>query len=656
MTHGSSKYLELLSQRYPTRETVVEAIAMRRATLELPKPTEHFVSDLHGEFTAFTHVLRNASGTIRRYIGELFPKLPQKEQDGLATLIYYPREKMEDLRASLAGDYEERLKEQLFQMILVAKRVASKYDHDHLQSFFPGPYEKLLDTLLLEERAARHKRHYVDAILDALMEMGALEQVVEDVADVTVAFAVEHLHVLGDIYDRGDGAHRIMDFLAAHPRVDIQWGNHDIAWIGAALGSRPLMMSVIRIALRYNAVETIEEAYGISLLPLLRYAEEHVAAGEAFIPKVEEADPSRRMILTRAHKLAALLQFKTEAEVIARNPLFDMDERILLDRVSADGKWVQVEGVDYPLREDLGVDPQDPLTITPEEEGILEELSKAFQRAEKLQRHIRFLIDRGGMYKVINDNLLFHGCIPLNGDGSFKETHFLGENLSGRALLDELDRQVRRARYAEKTGDRQRALDILFYLWCGQDSPLFGKERITTFERYYIEDKNTHRERKNPYYSLREKEEVTLSILRAFGLNSERSLLINGHTPVKKPSGESPIKGGGHLVVIDGGFAPAYRKTTGTAGYTLISNSYGILMAAHKPITQEEALIRENFDITSELEYVMKYKKRRRRWDTDEGRAIQGEIEDLTALFEAYDQGILAEGGNQGPGRGIFPR
>lgn len=637
MTHLTSfeeKYFSLLQNRYPGRHDALAQVLLLESTLELPKPTEHFVSDLHGEYIAFTHVLRNASGVLRRYIDELFPEMSEADKNLLATILYYPEKKLADLKEKLPDeDYNRILKETLTNLIVVAKRVATKYDHEQIESTLPPSRKKILNLLLLEDSASRHKKSYVTSLYDNMIALGEAEYYIKDLADLSVRYVVETVHIIGDIYDRGEDAEKIMDQISKDDRVDIQWGNHDIAWIGAASGNFALAANVIRIALRYNVLSTIEDGYGINLLPLLRYAE-HYTAKEPFYTKNPGPDEHINESVAKLHKAIAILQFKAEGQLIRRHPAYQMDGMLHLENLDLKNETVNVEGKDYPLLDGdfPTVDPRDPYAFTKEEADVAERIRQSFLTSEKLQSHIRTMIEKGGMYKIQNGNLLFHGCIPMKEDGEFESVDLLGKPMEGRELLDSIDEKVRRGFYKRQEDD----VDFLFYLWCGKHSPLFGKERITTFERYFIAEEETHVEHKNPYYLLREREDAADRILSAFGIRDARRKIINGHTPVKKRKGENPVKAGGKVVVIDGGFAHAYRKTTGTAGYTLISNSYGILLATHEPIQHEDTYIRENIDMTSSLEFITKYDARRLVKDTDEGERAMDTIADLKKLADSY--------------------
>lgn len=641
---SNMKYYRLLAKQYPDRKQALGEAVLSEGALLLPKPTEHFVSDLHGEFRPFAHVIRNASGVLRRYIDELFPQKSEEEKRRLATILYYPKAKLRALEGEMERSaYEALLLETLGDMILVAKRVAAKYDHRKIARAFRPNRAEVLDILLLEEPSFRHKEQYVHRVYEYIVRTGEAEGYIRALADLCVHFAIETLHVIGDIYDRGEGAEKIVDTLMHHPNVDIQWGNHDIAWIGAAAGNFPLLANVVRIALRYNVLSTLEDGYGINLLPLFNYAKQY-APTAPFYPRNPAPEAERNETIARLHKAISVLQFKAEGRLIRRHPEYEMDDMLHLHRMDLKKKTVTVGDVTYPLRDDdfPTVDPADPYAFTREEEEVVERLRASFMGSEKLKRHIRFIVDRGGMYKICNGNLLFHGCIPLDEAGNFRMTRFMGRPLAGKALLDALDDAVRIGVFGHGAA-QQEAADLMLYLWCGTDSPLFGKNRITTFERYFIEDPETHYEKKNPYFRLREDADTAEKILHAFGLDDPRAKIINGHTPVKRAKGEHPVKANGKVIVIDGGFARAYQKTTGTSGYTLISNSYGILLAAHAPLANEADLIEENVDITSSMEFVLEYDERRLLEDSDAGDALKEKIRDLYTLAELYRTGKLRE-------------
>lgn len=635
-------YYRLLAEKYPSRDRALAEALLLESGLNLPKPTEHFVSDLHGEYRAFTHVIRNASGLLRRYIDELFPKKSEAEKKRLATILYYPEEKLRLLKEALAPDeYDALLKTTLADLIVVAKRVAAKYDHDQIEATFPEDRKKILNLLLLEEAGLRHKAGYVKTLHEKIVAYGEGETYIRDLADLSVRYAVDTLHVIGDIYDRGEEAEKIMDYLIASPKVDIQWGNHDIAWIGACAGNFALIATVLRIALRYNVLHTIEDGYGINLLPLVRYAKKYKATAP-FYPKNPDPHAAQNESLAKLHKAMAILQFKAEGQLIAKHPEYGMSDMALLHRMDLESGTVEVGGKTYPLLDTdfPTVDPADPYAFTDEEQEVVDRLTESFTGCERLKKHIRFMIESGSMYLIRNDNLLFHGCLPTDEAGNFAPTSVLGKPLAGRALLDAFDGAVRDSFFAR--GEKQKeAADLMFYLWCGEASPLFGKARITTFERYFIADEATHVEEKNPYYRLREEADFAEKILRAFHIDPDLGKIINGHTPVKRKKGEEPVKAEGKVLVIDGGFAHAYRKTTGTAGYTLISNSYGILLATHSPMKDEARRIADDIDITSSLAFVTEYKKRRPVKDTDGGKQAAETIEELLTLAKLYETGEI---------------
>ncbi|MDO5038006.1 MAG: fructose-bisphosphatase class III [Tissierellia bacterium] len=646
LNNKSLAYYKLLSEKYPTSLAAKNKIISLSAELTLPKTTEHFVSDLHGEFNSFSHVIRNASGVLRRYIKELFPHRSPSDRQDLATLVYYPEEKLDLLEAYLSPqNFRAFLYQRLQDVTLLLKRTAAKCDHQLIEESFPKDQASLLSSLILEDPKSRHKGPYMEAILKGLVDTGLAKTYILTLCQLVNRFAVQDLHVIGDIFDRGPEAEKIMDFLMAHPRVDVQWGNHDILWIGAASGSYALMLNALRIALRYDVMDTLEDGYGINLVPLFQFAQANYKPSKPFAPKVKRTKKEDSSLQSQVHKAVSLMQFKAEGQAILRNPAFKMEKDLFLDKINFDEGTVLYDGQVYPLLDwDFPtLDPKNPYAFSPQEEKILRQLSRSFLTSDRLQSHIQFLMDQGGMYKLSNENLLFHGCIPLNEDFSLKDTTFTGKKRQGRALLDWLNRVVSRAFYDKNRQGYSKDLDILYYLWAGSDSPLSGKDRVTTFARYLIADKKTHKETKNPYYQGRKDPAVAQAILEDFGLDAPSGRIINGHTPVKRKEGESPILAGGKVLVIDGGFAPLYHETTGTAGYTLISNSYGLLLATHKPIPQEDDLIKDNRDIVSQLEFVEKYPQRRLIRDSHQGQKMAQEIEDLKILCQLFEEGWLKE-------------
>lgn len=638
------KYLRLLSKTYKNKNAVISKIINLKSVLYMPKATEHFVSDIHGEYEAFYHVINNASGVIRNYIIELFDdEMNEYEKRELATIIYYPEVKLSKLEK--AGKIDNKwLNNTLRRLIELTRRVGSKYNRKKIVEAFPEDISFILQELIFESPENRHKQQYYNTIFSEIINMNTYKVYIIELANLIKRFAVEHLHVIGDIYDRGDQAEKVMDFLVKHHNADVQLGNHDIVWYGAYTGSEALLANAIRIAVRYNNLTTLEDGYGINLLPLITFAFNTYKDDPCirFIPK-GHTNEAEKNILSKIHKAIAIIQFKAEAKIIDRHPEFKMGHRNLIKNLSKDFKTVNMYGKEYDMLDSNFPTLMNGIDYTPEEKIVIEKLMDSFKNSTRLSEHMKFLAEKGELYKIFNDNLLFHGCIPLDEGGSFKKTTFMGSELSGKKLMDVLNNTVNKAFYTNKEKDSIYYNDILWYLWCGEDSPLFGKTKMTTFERYFIEDKSTHIEPKNYYYDYRDDEVVMQSILDEFGIKSKIGKIINGHVPVKVTAGENPVKAGGRLIAIDGGFSEAYQSTTGIAGYTLISNSYGLLLAIHEPLRPIDEVIENNFDITSKTEYALKYKNRRRVTSTDLGKILKERINDLNDLLEAYKNGQLKE-------------
>lgn len=643
------RYLERLGELYPTIGKASTEIINLQSILNLPKGTEHFLSDLHGEYDAFSHVLRNGSGAVRKKIDEVFGHtLSNSDKRSMATLIYYPKEKMEIIRKQ-EEDMENWYKITLYRLIEVCKRTASKYTRSKVRKALPADYAYVIEELITEKAEVLDKEAYYDAIVNTIIEIGRAENFIIALAELIQRLVVDHLHILGDIYDRGPGPHFIMDRLMEYHSLDIQWGNHDVVWMGAAVGQKACIATVVRNSIRYGNLDILEDGYGINMMPLATFAME-VYKGDpckAFELKnsasytVTEEELGRKM-----HKAIAILQFKLEGQLLKKNPDFQMEDRCLLHRIDPEkGTVTLADGQEYPLLDTCfpTIDWEHPYDLTQEEKDVMERLDSAFRNCEKLQKHVRFLLDKGGLYKVYNGNLLFHGSIPLNEDGSLKEVNIYGEVYKGKKLYDVLEAYVRRAFYSVDQTEQERSRDILWYIWAGPNSPLFGKDKMSTFERYLIADEETHKEKKNAYYRLLEREDVVISMLEEFGLDPREGHIINGHVPVHQSDGESPVKCNGKVIVIDGGFSKAYRKVTGIAGYTLIYNSYGLSLSAHEPFTSAEAAVLQENDIVSNKVAVSSTSRRRLVGDTDTGAALKERIAELRRLLEAYRQGMIKE-------------
>uniref|UniRef100_UPI0028EC184E fructose-1,6-bisphosphatase n=1 Tax=uncultured Clostridium sp. TaxID=59620 RepID=UPI0028EC184E len=575
------RYLKLLGTKYPTISSASSEIINLQAILNLPKGTEHFISDIHGEYESFTHMLKNASGVIKRKLDDIFgTSLMERDKSSLATLIYYPEEKIELLKQK-ESNLEEWYKVTLYRLIQVCKSVSSKYTRSKVRKALPKDFAYIIEELLNEQGDRINKQEYYTGIINTIIEIGCANSFIIAISKVIQRLVVDRLHVIGDIYDRGPGAEIVMDALMDHHSIDFQWGNHDILWMGAASGSRACVANVLRISLRYANLSTLEDGYGINLLPLATFAMDAYNNDpcECFTPRTLDKDISEsdKYLYSQMHKAITVIQFKLEGKKIKRRPEFEMDYMLLLDKMDLEEGTVEINEKKYKLKDTNfpTIDPSDPYKLTEEEEELINKLTKSFVNSEKLQKHIRFMYSKGNLYLVYNSNLLYHGCIPLNEDGSFKKLVIDGKEYSGKSLLDIFEHYAREAYfYKNDTNIKNYAMDMMWYLWCGPYSPLFGKERITTFERYFIEDKESHKENKSYYYKYRDSEELCNRIFEEFNLDPDISHIINGHIPVKTIKGESPVKGNGKLLVIDGGFCRAYQPETGIAGYTLIYNSY----------------------------------------------------------------------------------
>ena len=642
------RYLELLSRLFPSADKASAEIINLSAILNLPKGTEFFASDIHGEYEAFSHTLRNGSGSIRLKIDDVFgDSLSENEKRSLATLIYYPREKME-LVLSQVDDAEAWYAVTLQRLVAVCKRAEQKYTRSRVRKALPKDFAYIIEELMTENRHGVDKQAYYAAIVDAVIRTDRGGALVEALCLLIQRLAIERLHIVGDIYDRGPYPHIIMDALMEHHSLDIQWGNHDIVWMGASLGQRGCIAHVVRNCARYGNLSILEDAYGINVLPLASFALEAykddpcVAFGLKGNP---DLPPQELEMNVKIQKAMAIIQFKVEAQLIDENPGFGLEGRKLLDKIDYERGTVMLDGIEYELTDTVfpTVDPADPYRLTPEEEDVMQRLEQAFTGCEKLQRHMRFFLDAGSLYKICNGNLLFHACVPLNADGSLMETEVFGETYKGRALYDVMERYVRAAFDDANPELAKRGRDLLWYMWLGEGSPLFAKSKMATFELYLIAEKEARKEVKNSFYSYLDDERVMGGIFEDFGMDPETSRIVCGHVPVKVKDGEDPVKCGGRVLTIDGGFSKAYQPTTGIAGYTLISNSYGFVLAAHEPLESMRAAVVNELDIHSSRKVVELVDKRTLVADTDNGSVLKQQIADLEELLEAYRCGILAE-------------
>ncbi|MBE6007902.1 MAG: fructose-1,6-bisphosphatase [Lachnospiraceae bacterium] len=644
-------YLKLLAKQYPNINTASSEIINLQAILNLPKGTEHFLSDIHGEYEAFSHVLRNASGVIKNQIDAIFGgSLTDEEKKELATLIYYPEQKLE-LIAEKEENMDEWLKTTLKRLVYICKVMSSKYTRSKVRKALPKEFAYIIEELLHEDGNIAAKELYYSEIIESIIRLYQADRFITAIAHLIQRLAIDRLHVIGDVYDRGPNAAKVMDIISKYHSVDIQWGNHDISWMGAAAGCQALICNVLRIQARYANLDTIEEDYGINLIPLATFAMDTYADDpcERFIPKnaVElELDEKEKMLLAKMHKAITVMQFKYEAQIIRRNPQFKMEGRLLFDKINYEKGTIDLYGEEYPMN-DIHfptVDPEDPFELTDGEKLVMDKIKSSFVNSDKLQEHTRFLFSKGSVYTVYNSNLLFHGGVPMNEDGSLKEVEFMGEKYKGREYFDAVERAIRQGYFNKPHTDvKRRCMDIIWYMWCGEDSPLFGKQRMTTFEQYFVSDKKAHHEEKNPYYHLRNDENVCKGVLEAFGLDPEAGHIVNGHVPVKVKKGETPIKANGKLFVIDGGFSRAYQGETGIAGYTLIYNSHGLVLVSHEPFESTESAIAKETDIHSSTVALQYTNDRIRVKDTDNGKQLKKEIADLELLLRAYREGIIKE-------------
>lgn len=648
MKELEARYLERLSQLYPTIAKASTEIINLQAILNLPKGTEHFLTDIHGEHEAFSHVLKNGSGSVRRKIDDVFGNtMSSRDKQSLATLIYYPKEKMDRIKQE-EDNMEDWYKITLYRLIEVCKRTASKYTRSKVRKALPPDFAYVIEELITEKSEITDKESYYNSIVTTIIRIGRAEKFIVALSELIQRLTVDHLHIVGDIYDRGPGPHIIMEKLIKYHSVDIQWGNHDVLWMGAAAGQRGCIANVIRICARYGNLDILEDGYGINLLPLATFAMNTYGDDPCtcFRLKGEPEYSEGEMLLdVKMHKAISIIQFKVEGQIIRKNPGFKLNSRNLLHHINFETGMIEIDGKEYQML-DMNfptIDPKKPYTLTREEEDIMERLQKAFIHCEKLQRHMRFLLNKGGLYKVYNNNLLYHGCVPLTENGELKSVRVYGHSYKGKGLYEAMESYVRKGFYALDPREKERGRDLMWYIWLGEGSPLFGKDKMATFERYFLAEKETHKEKKNPYYSMLENEEVVDKILAEFGLPPEGTHIINGHVPVKSKNGENPIKCGGKVLVIDGGFSKAYQKETGIAGYTLIYNSYGLILAAHEPFESTESAIEKESDIHSDSIIVKRVVQRKLVGDTDIGRELKEQIADLEMLLEAYRSGRITE-------------
>lgn len=657
----NEKYLELLGKTYKNIQEVSEEIINLQAILNLPKGTELFLSDIHGEYEAFIHILNNGSGIIKNKIEDIYKdSITEKDRKELATVIYYPEEKLNLVKKEVRknnknieeaqSEINEWYKIMLYRLIEVSRAVSSKYTRSKVRKALPKGFDYIIDELLHSQGEDRNKENYYKQIIESIIDLNRADAFIIAISNLIKRMAIDHLHIIGDIYDRGPGAPIIMDKLMEFHSLDIQWGNHDILWMGAASGNEACIANVIRICSRYDNLATLEEGYGINIRPLSMFAVKTYANDDCknFLPKAKEVSRysnSDKIIISKIHKAISVIQFKLEGNLIKKHPEYKMKDRLFLDKINYEKGTVLINGKEYVMNDKNfpTIDPKNPYKLSIEEAEIVERLKNSFLHSEKLNAHINFLYSKGHMYQNFNQNVLFHGCIPMLENGEFEQVEILGKKFKGKELMDHIENVAHKAFYGDSKGINQEAIDYMWYFWCGPKSPLFGKDKAATFERYFLAEKELHKENKNPYYSKVDDEKICNKILENFGADIEEGHIINGHIPVKVKDGESPVRAKGKLIVIDGGFSKAYQPTTGIAGYTLTYNSNGLVLAVNEPFESKQKAIEEGSDIKSEIILQENVKMRKRVKDTDIGTRLCKEIDELKMLLSAYREGILKE-------------
>ncbi|PLX22693.1 MAG: class 3 fructose-bisphosphatase [Salinivirgaceae bacterium] len=652
LTKDEVAYYKLLARSYPTIQAASTEIINLSAILNLPKGTEHFMSDIHGEYESFIHIVNNASGVVKRKINDVFgDTISQKDKAELGTLIFYPKDKIKQIRHDIEDELHDWYKVTLFRLVEVCRNASTKYTRSKVRKALPKDFAYVIEELLHEQENAPNKQEYYNGIIDTIIRINRADNFIVAISNLIRKLVIDHLHIVGDIFDRGPEPDRVINTLMSFKDVDIQWGNHDILWMGAAMGCQGCISNVLRISARYENLPIIEENYGINLMPLATFAMETYAKDQCliFTPKEEaqtDISKQQKLLIRQMHKAISVIQFKIEGALIDRNPWYKMEDRKLLHKIDFEKGTVELDGETYQLKDFSfpTIDPKDPYKLTSDEEKVMQRLQNSFMNSEKLQKHLHYLYEIGSMYLVFNNNLLYHGCIPMTNHGEFQSMKIFDKEYKGKELVQKLESIVRKAFSNHLRGTPSSyELDFLWYLWAGPVSPLFGKKKMATFERYLIADKKSHAEEKNPYFELRDNEEACNRILADFGINPEDGHIVNGHTPVKRKKGENPVKGNGKLIVIDGGLSKPYQNITGIAGYTLIYNSYGLILAAHKPFVSRKEAIKENIDISTSQQILERNNIRKRVGDTDIGIELKEQITDLERLLEAYREGIIKE-------------
>ena len=649
MDRQNIHYYEHLSELFPSISAASSEIINLQSILQLPKGTEHFLSDVHGEYAAFSHVLRNGSGAVRKKIDDVFGhKLSATDKTALAILIYYPQKKMSLIR-KIETDMDNWYKITLYRLIEVCKMVSSKYTRSKLRKALPEDYAYVIEELITEKQEVQNKEAYYETIVNTIVELGHAEQFIVALSDLIKRLVIDHLHILGDIYDRGSAPHKIMDELCNYHSADVQWGDHDIVWMGAAAGQFACIAAVIRSSIRYGNLELLEEGYGINLLPLATLAMKAYENDpcERFVQK-DSTSTSTRMesdLVRKMHKAIAVIRFKLDGQLIQKYPEFGMENQLRLSNIDFEKGTVTIEGKEYKM-EDMNlptVDPANPYELTEEEMEVMLRLKSSFRHCEKLQKHAKFLLKNGSLYKIYNGNLLYHGCVPMNKDGEFIKVNVFGKEYSGKALFQVLESYVRKAFFEKDLAEKEKGKDMMWYLWMSPNSPIYGRNKMATFERYFVADEKLHEEKNNDYYRIIDKPEISEKILAEFGLSGKHVHIVNGHVPIRAKEGEKPVKSKGKVIMIDGGFSKTYQRKTGIAGYTLTYNSHGMTLSAHEPFVSVDEAVQKELDMVSKFRMIETAESRVTVGDTDFGKKMEQRIQDLKELIKLYQSGEMAE-------------
>lgn len=643
------RFLECLSKQYPTIDSAATEIINLQSILNLPKGTEHFLSDIHGEYKAFSHVLRNGSGAVMKKIDDVFgDTLFDDQKEDLASLIYYPLEKLQYIKTQNKAD-SSWYRTTLYRLVSVCQIVSSKYTRSKVRKAMPENFRYVIEELITEKKEVLNKKAYYDEIINTIIEIGCADEFIIEMSNLIQRLVIDHLHIIGDIYDRGHGSHFVMDSLLNYHSLDIQWGNHDVLWMGAFAGQTACIANIVRTSLLYDNLSVLENGYGISMMPLVLFAMETYADDpcEQFIIRSRHSHgmDTKTLLAMKMQKAITVIQFKLEGQLIENHPEYKMDNRRLLDKIDVEKGTVKIDGNEYKMLDTdfPTIDFNNPYELTDGEKSVIATLSNSFINCVKLKSHINLLLQKGSLYKVCNNNLLFHGCIPMNSDGSFRKINLFGEDLCGKELYDEIERCARKAFFSVNEEEKQAGRDVLWFLWNGPDSPLYGRDKMTTFERYFIADESTHTEKKDVYYSLINDENVVDKIFKMFGIKGDKAHIINGHVPIHHSEGESPVKCNGKVIIIDGGFSQPYHKVTGIAGYTLIYNSYGLMLTAHEPFKSIDDTIHSGRDMQTNQVAKEVSQKRILVGDTDNGKKIRENIKDLKELIKAYRNGTIRQ-------------